>query len=470
MEKLMISVKNALNQLKSTTLRELTISPDYQQRGVFNPYYTMHKDVIDTVDELIQGKDLDWDEILFKSVDKGSGTLINNFGGKFHFQIVLLKDKKEEETRLYITVPKKYVLSHRGMKQRKDSTASSNVNEFLTVYFLAHPKFKDAKQFMSDIGGMTGGTKVFTGEEVEVNYDTLRELLDRDETAERDINIGYQNSRAVKKDLGNWKKLYWTPRGKPAGIGSKNPSDVIIQIDNENFVGYSNKIAAGKDVTPKINTNLFAFFGKLGNKVQQNAIVKVMDDAWENASKKVPTGAKNAQAALKKVNIKNEKPSESASRAVFANIAREFKKDRLEFFSKDFYYNYRNELIQKLGNHLKTPKNLVYFLNTIAFYTFDDVKSTPCPYKLLVGSESGSTIKDVSSDEDMKEFLFNDKPTNIRGIKFEYKIGQQSFILKLQYKIGNYRVTIPLTTRTRTAGGWQGKSLYITTPGIKLEQ
>ena len=70
----------------------------------------------------------------------------------------------------------------------------------------------------------------------------------------------------------------------------------------------------------------------------------------------------------------------------------------------------------------------------------------------------------------MKEFLFNDKPTNIRGIKFEYKIGQQSFMLKLQYKIGNYRVTIPLTTRTRTAGGWQGKSLYITTPGIKLEQ
>ncbi len=55
-------------------------------------------------------------------------------------------------------------------------------------------------------------------------------------------------------------------------------------------------------------------------------------------------------------------------------------------------------------------------------------------------------------------------------IKFEYKIGQQSFILKVQYKIGNYRVTIPLTTRTRTAGGWQGKSLYITTPGIKLEQ
>ncbi len=66
----MISVKNALNQLKSTNLRELTISPDYQQRGVFNPYYTMHKDVVDTVDELIQGKDLDWDEILFKMLIK----------------------------------------------------------------------------------------------------------------------------------------------------------------------------------------------------------------------------------------------------------------------------------------------------------------------------------------------------------------------------------------------------------------
>ena len=113
---------------------------------------------------------------------------------------------------------------------------------------------------------------------------------------------------------------------------------------------------------------------------------------------------------------------------------------------------------------------MVYFLRTVGYYTFDDADATPCPYKLLIGSETSSTLKDVSSDEDMKEFLFNEKASNLSGIRFTYKEGQQSFNMTLKYKIGNYSVDIPITARTRTSGGWAGKALYITSPGIKLVQ
>ena len=70
----------------------------------------------------------------------------------------------------------------------------------------------------------------------------------------------------------------------------------------------------------------------------------------------------------------------------------------------------------------------------------------------------------------MKEFLFNEKASNLSNIRFTYRDGQQSFSMTLKYKIGNYSVDIPITARTRAAGGWSGKALYITSPGIKLVQ
>ena len=91
-------------------------------------------------------------------------------------------------------------------------------------------------------------------------------MIDKDESADRDIEIGYRNSLAVKNDLPNTiDTLFWVPRRKPDGIGDKNPSDVIIKLSDGNYVGYSNKIAAGKDATPKINTNITAFYSKMGD-------------------------------------------------------------------------------------------------------------------------------------------------------------------------------------------------------------
>jgi len=459
--------KIAIVEQAQNYLRELTISPHYQQKGNFNPYYTLDISIEKIVKEDLPKK-IKYVELLFKSVEKGEGTLLLDAKGKFEFQIVAKTKSAEIETSFYIKVPKKFVKSHYGMKQRKDSTASSNVNEFLTVYFLQHTKFTNAEKFMADVAKLSGGTKIFTGEEQEVSYETLIELLDKDESAIRDINIGYQNSLAVKKDLKKWDKLYWTPRGKPAGIGGKNPSDVIIHIGRGNYVGYSNKIASGKDVTPKINTNVKAFFEKLGSSREVKEVLKYLDDSWNEAASTVK--GKNAVKALRGFDITREKPSESSSKRAFAMLAKEFQKDKLQFYGKDFYFPYRNNFIKKLGKWLQKPMNMNYFLKTIGYYTYDDVESTPCPYKLLVGSEKGSAIKDVSSNEDMKEFLLNDSPMDLSGIKFNYKDGQQSFNMTLRFKVGNYSVDIPITTRTRTAGGWSGKALYITSPGIKLQQ
>ena len=49
---------------------------------------------------------------------------------------------------------------------------------------------------------------------IEITYDDLSELIDKDETAERDIKIGYQNSIAIAKDIKDKKPLnvYWCVR------------------------------------------------------------------------------------------------------------------------------------------------------------------------------------------------------------------------------------------------------------------
>ena len=50
----------------------------------------------------------------------------------------------------------------------------------------------------------------------------------------------------------------------------------------------------------------------------------------------------------------------------------------------------------------------------------DDPEATPCPYKLLIGSEKGSKIKDVSSDEEQRQIFFTKKPSDLSQIKTSY--------------------------------------------------
>ena len=106
------------------------------------------------------------------------------------------------------------------------------------------------------------------GEMQDVTFEDLIELLDADETAQRDIKIGMANASAVATDLKGKtiKKVYWVPK-QGNNISALNPSDVIIELD-DGFVGYSNKIAGGKDATPKMNSSIVAQYEKLDDNKQ----------------------------------------------------------------------------------------------------------------------------------------------------------------------------------------------------------
>ena len=441
-------------------LNELTISPTYVMKGVENPFYDLDIDIEKDIRPAI-GKG----EIKFKNVKMPSGTEIKNYGGKFKFQINL----DDSDTDKYVTTTQKMVKSHLGQKQRKDATASSNVNEFLTVYFLLHTNYTNPKEFMEEIGGKIGDTGVLNGEGYDVDYDELRILLDKDETPERDIAIGYENSLAVISDLSGRTidDVFWVPRKKPEGIGEKNPSDVVVKLADGGFVGYSNKISAGADKTPKINTSITAFYEKLKDTAQLKLIHSLTHEAWNHAKGLIPRNKKSTYNAINKFSIEKEKFSETASKLAFAKLSKEFKKDKLDFYTDGYYYSFRNKLIEVFSNHISNPRNLTYFLNTVAYYTYDDPDVTPCPYKLLVGSEKGSSVKEVSSDETNREIFFNDKPTNYTNVKTKYDNKQQTFTLYFTYKPLNVKFEAPIVLRTRAKGGWSGKSLYITTSGFK---
>ena len=441
-------------------IRELTISPDYVMKGIENPFYDLdidiQKDIIPAVGD---GK------IKFKNTRKPTGTLIKNYGGKFHFQI----NKDDEDIDKYITTIKKMVKSHLGQKQRKNATASSNVNEYLTVYFIVHRNFTTPEDFMADIGDMTGPTGVLLADGKPVTYEKLRQLIDEDETAIRDINIGYQNSLAVIEDLKGKAidKLYWVPKGKPEGVGQKNPSDVIIKLTDGSFIGYSNKISSGTDKTPKINTTITAYYEKLKDTRQLRSIHNMTHDAWNYAKSLVPKDKKIASTAINNFIIEREKFSETSSKMAFAKLSKSFRQDRLNFYTNDYYYPFRNKMIELFSNYISESRNLTYFLNTVGYYTYDDPDITPCPYKLLIGSEKSSSLREVSSDESSREIFFNTKPSNYGNIKINYDNKSQTFILSFLYKPLNTKIEASIVLRTRARGGWSGKALYITTPGFK---
>ena len=446
-----------------------TISPFYKQKNVANPYYTVVKSVNDDVVKKSGVK-----EPLYRCVEKGKGKLLLDNKGKFIFQIYV--DKKE--LNLYIMLRKKDIVGHLGMKSRKDTTASSNVNEILSVFFLIN-KYKKSnylEKLESDVAKLgdkkTGVLKPDKDSMIEITYDDLSELIDKDETAERDIKIGYQNSIAIAKDIKDKKPLnvYWCARGKPPGVSAKNPSDVVVELKKKDYQGYSNKISEGKDKTPKFNTNINAYYNKLGDEKQVKATQKLTDDAWKEAVKKLPSNKKVVKSALQKFDIKKEPYTETGSTDKFGNLGNVFRLAKMNFYAEDFYYPFRNGVIKKLATHLKKEENLKYFLNTVFFYTFEDprVKSTPCPYKLLIGREDGSVLKEVSSDDTLKNVVSVKDKKQLSNISFEYNNTGQSFKMKFKWK--KVKVIMPVTCRTRADGGWRGKSLFIETSGLKIEK
>ena len=445
---------------------ELTVTPHYQQKGVYNPFYTLDIDVEKDIRPTV-GKGV----IKFQNVLTGQGKLLKAYGrGKFIFQIVV----DDNPTQHYITTTKTNVTGHLGMKSRKSATASSDVNEFLSLYFMKHPTFSDARTFIVDVSKMGGDTGIMSSSG-SVTYETLNGLLDKDETAERDVNIGYNNSIAVLGDLKSrgltWSVLHWVPQAKPGGIIKGNPSDIVIELDDGTYTGYSNKISAGKDATPKLNTGIWSAYQKLGDRTQISSIEKMIDKAWNDASSKITVKSKNAYQALKRFNISRERFSETTSQAKFADLAKEFEKDGLKFFFDDMYYPFRNNLISAFAKHIKNSVNMKYLINTVGLYTYGDPKNlgTPCSYKLLIGKEKGkSLLKDIISDDSHREIFFSENARDFISINTRYDNKSQSFNINFTFAPSKLKVSFPMTLRTRTSGGWGGKNLYMTTSGFKI--
>ena len=333
----------------------------------------------------------------------------------------------------------------------------------------------------------TGSIGVVKADSTTITYSDLGKLLNKpDADAITNIRIGWHNARAVEKDLktilgkGKGKRTiqsyHWVPKVKPGkgddGVNSSNPSDIILKLSDDSYIGYSNKATVGKDTTPKFNTNVNAFYGKMGTASQLTSIQKIMNDSWNHAVQSVDSKYIKATTALNDTlgTVLDAKWTELNLRKTFAKLGRAFNaskevnKDGLNFFKADFYYPYRNTFIKKFVEHLMVPENLSYFLKTISSYTFA-TGGAPCPYKLLVGTTGGSTIKDISSDDVLKDVL-NADSSRLKNIVGDYDGKKQSF--KLTFTVGKQNITIPVTAITRATGGWAGKALYIETPGVKV--
>ena len=111
---------------------------------------------------------------------------------------------------------------------------------------------------------------------------------------------------------------------------------------------------------------------------------------------------------------------------------------------------------------------MLYLLNTVGYYTYDDPDATPCPYKLLIGDVKGSSIKEVSSDEQQKQIFLTKKSTDLTQIRTSYDKKSQTFNLAFGYRPLGKVISAPIVLRTRQAGGWSGKSLFISTSGVKM--
>ncbi len=101
--------------------------------------------------------------------------------------------------------------------------------------------------------------------------------------------------------------------------------------------------------------------------------------------------------------------------------------------------------------------------------TYDKHTSEMCSH-INVGSGKELTIKEVSEDQVLRSIVTVDSTSDIKSIENKYDGNSQSFEINFQLTLPDETklITIPTTVRTRASGGWSGKSLYITSQGIKI--
>ena len=285
----------------------MRITPYYESKGIKNPYYVLSPTVVNGVVRELKKKEaykkITSNDLLFRSVEPNqlTGSVIykaTSTSSKI-FQITD-KQKKDIPFGVATTAQKIHVTSHYGMTSRKNATASSNVNEFLSVYFLVQDSMTP-DELVDYVSKQKGNTGVVKGEGTPVTFPQLADLLEEDETPDRDINIGLNNAKAIQGDIKgrSIKTVYWVPRQKPKNVNPTNPSDTVIEFDDGFLQGYSNKIASGTDKTPKFNTNVNAFYKEMGNFKQLMDVQKLINDAFFETKESVKGKNANQVASAK---------------------------------------------------------------------------------------------------------------------------------------------------------------------------
>ena len=157
-------------------------------------------------DKKLDGMKLPWK---FKSISSKNAPrgrtqyLVYNNRSGYYFRIC---DTDDVETEYYIRVSKSEATGHYGMAKRKNSTASSDINELMSLYFLKYNTDKagtekEAQTWLDSIQKTNGDTGIVKADVTKITYTLLRELIDKDETPLKDIQIGWHNAREVEKDL-----------------------------------------------------------------------------------------------------------------------------------------------------------------------------------------------------------------------------------------------------------------------------
>lgn len=342
---------------------------------------------------------------------------------------------------------------------RKNSTSASNVNEVFTLFFLKNKEMTLGEVIDYLNNNLSKYTGIKKGDGVLIKNKDLLDLIISDDSAEADIKIAVNNAEAVLKDIKGKtiSEYYWCPRQKPDGVPSSHPADIVIKFSDKTSLGYSNKAISGtKDETPKFNTSVTAFYSE--EKKYQKEINKMIDDSWIEVQEKLPEVLQNIMPDIKK-----EPYTEGGSKMLFKEISEKFKEINLDFYKDDFYYPFRNTFISKFTDYLSKDKNLEALLNIIYTYTYTTA-ADKLSYKLLVGSPQKSIITEVSTNEQLKSIL---SAKELQNKKITYDKKSQSFKCEAKHKNTSFYFNV--TCRTRSSGGWSGKSLYMTTPGIKVK-
>jgi len=105
-----------LREVFGINLNELTVSPTYQSRGEFNPFYTVDPELDKEVRELLNAKGINFNSIIYKAVEKAEKEPILKTG-RIPFE--LFQDENNSLD-VFINIPKNKVKADYGQKTRKD--------------------------------------------------------------------------------------------------------------------------------------------------------------------------------------------------------------------------------------------------------------------------------------------------------------------------------------------------------------